>query len=58
MPVKRTPSRKYAAATKKKSSKKSTNPWIMLVNDVRRKHPNMSLKEAMVAAKPIYARSK
>lgn len=49
--------RKIASA-RKPSSQKSNNPWILLVNETRRKYPNISLKEAMIRAKPIYAAMK
>lgn len=38
--------------------RKSNNPWIKLVNETRSKYPNITLKEAMMRAKPIYAEMK
>ena len=60
MPRASKPSQKTAPHTKMGSSKpkKSTNPWIILVNKTRREHPEMSLKEAMVYSKGIYAKMK
>lgn len=50
--------RKVVASSQYGGSKKSNNPWIKLVNEIRRSNPGISLKEAMIQAKPIYARMK
>lgn len=49
--------RKITSA-RQSSSQQSNNPWIKLVNQTRRMYPNISLKEAMIRAKPIYAAMK
>ena len=36
---------------------KRTNPWITHLNQFRKSHPNMSLGDAMIAAKKTYKKS-
>ena len=42
----------------KKSLPGRLKPWKMVLDDVRAKNPHLSLKEAMIVAKPIYAQMK
>lgn len=38
-------------------AEKKQNPWMRHLNDFRKKHPNMSLSEAMKKAKKTYKKN-
>ena len=56
--AKRKMSNKQKAAIKKLQSNPLLKLWMSTLDEVKAAHPNLSLKEAMKKAKPIYQKAK